>query len=135
MADGTQKRVLVHGIPDDKTNMVRMFRDGQYIDLWMSMDMWFNPIEVGAKNSNLPKELVVLLDRWKKEVEAELPSFKASWYEKYASLKFIFGGEFYRLLPCAIGSTPEHFSRFSVKIENELCSMGCPYTQYTGMLD
>ncbi len=109
----------------------------QIEQLWMSSDMWFYPIKIATayQQQELPASLKELINEWYREAQEEKKSFKADWYEKNASLKFVWFGEFYQIYPSALGITSEQFSGYSVKMEQHLKMAGCPYMQYTGMLD
>lgn len=62
-------------------------------------------------------------------------SFQPFWYIKYASVRFFYKGEFYRLTTSALDINNELFDEISNYIERDLKSMGAEFTDYTGMMD
>lgn len=110
---------------------------GQFNSLLMSLDMWFQPIEITGdyRRMDLPEGLKNAIDMWCRNARKEKNVFAQEWNEKNASLKFVWFGEFYQIFPSALGITPEQFCRFSDKMQRQLYKVGCPYTQYTGMFD
>lgn len=112
------------------------WNDKGAMDIWMGHTQWLNPIPIYAENVNdLPESLKAMVIKWQKEILLRKATFSCEWYVKYASIKFIYGNDFYALYPNALNASQELFESVADEIEMELAALGSPLTLYTGMLD
>lgn len=121
--------------PNDKnTVMISGFSERER-KIWISTEQWFQPviIDENYKNSYLPSEIVLRIDKYREY--AQNYSFQPFCYIKYASVRFYYEGEFYRLTTSALDINDELFDEISNYIERDLKSMGAEFTDYTGTMD
>ena len=121
--------------PNDKnTVMISGFSEGRR-KIWITTEQWFHPIIIdnNYKNSDLPSEIVLRVEKYREY--ARNYSFQPFYYIKYASVRFFYKGEFYRLTTSALDINNELFDEISNYIERDLKSMGAEFTDYTGMMD
>lgn len=132
------------GMPEPGSKLEEILREESSIminsgdrQIWLSFDYWLNPDRISFYylEQDLPNVLVSMLDKWKAKAKAMEENFEACWYEKYASLKFIWWNRFYVIDGTTFGVTDELFCALSVEIERELDAAGCPFHRYTGMID
>ena len=120
---------------EQKEKTMLISNDGKNQQIWMSNREWTCPKEIISAGSEMPDEVLLLLDKWSKDVDKIREDFQYDWDIKHAAVEFIYGNVFYKLQPSAIAATQEQFDYFSKSIQNDLKEIGCPYTAYRGFLD
>ena len=142
--EGGNDEIYLCGMPEPGSKLEEILREESSIminsgdrQIWLSFDYWLNPDRISFYylEQDLPNVLVSMLDKWKAKAKAMEENFEACWYEKYASLKFIWWNRFYVIDGATFGVTDELFCALSVEIERELDAAGCPFHRYTGMID
>lgn len=120
---------------EQKEKTLLISNDGKNRQIWMSNREWTCPKEIISAGSEMPDEVLLLLDKCSKDVDKIREDFQYDWDIKHAAVEFIYGDVFYQLQPSAIAATQEQFDYFSKSIQNDLKEIGCPYTAYRGFLD
>lgn len=109
--------------------------DGKDNELWISHDEWMRPRDIISEGSEMPHEVLKLLKKWSKEINAIRTEYECKATIGYAHVDFVYDGAVYKLQPAAIAATKDMFHHLAEVILKDLKAIGCPYTKYHWELD
>ncbi len=96
---------------------------------------WLQPREIFSTGSDMPREILMLLPKWSKEVERIREIYRCRAEIEYAYIDFVFDGLVYRLRPGVVSATYDMFDQLAERIQEDLRRAGCPYTRYRWIMN
>ena len=81
-----------------KLHMMRS-NDGKNQKIWVSADEWMRPRDIISEGSEMPHEVLVLLENWSKEINHIRDEFQSKANIGYAHVDFVYDISVYKLQP------------------------------------